>query len=535
MKTLWRIPDFLDLEYFFIQDRQLVEEEGGNVLRERDRTLYLKAIAPLLDEGVEPERSWLIWRWLQERRSIEREHSGGQALLPGRMWYELYGLFWSIVSFLALLSGTGLAWSFLSYSGTQPVNVSLFLLVFVGLQLVILSALFLVLGYRRLRGLDLSSSLLLSMVSRGLNSLLFKVRKFGLGNVGEGRRSQFAAALATVKTRSKGYGALFVWPLFLLFQLFGIAFNCGVLGVLLIKVASADLAFGWQSTIQVSASFVSGLVQGIARPWSWLLGAGSYPNFDQVAGSRMVLKDGFYHLSSADLVSWWPFLCMAVCCYCLLPRVLLFVAGIRGRNAALARVSFQRPDHNQLVHRLLSPRLEIRPEQKRQPPVQPAPTLEASAPEDVEEVAQRLKSLAVNGSLLALIPDELFEECDVALLGELSQQVFGYDISDTVRINEEYSGDTELFERLRGEVASPCSALLILQEAWQPPIQEMLSFLRKLRLSVAEETTIIVALVGKPDLETLFTRVTTNDLRIWQQKTAGLMDPCLQVTPLVQD
>lgn len=537
MKTLWRIPDFLDLEYFFIQDRQLAEEEGGHVLRQRDRTLYLKAIAPLLDEGVEPERSWLIWHWLQERRSLEREHSEGQALLPGRMWYELYGLFWSILSFLALSSGAGLAWSFLSYSGSQPVNVSLFILVFVGGQLAILASLVMVLGYRRMRGLDLRSSLLLSMVSRGLNSLLFKIRRYGLGVVGEGRRSQFVAALATVRTRGKGYGALFVWPLFLLFQLFGIAFNCGVLGGLLIKVASSDLAFGWQSTIQVSASFVSGLVQGIALPWSWLLGAASYPNPGQVAGSRMVLKDGFYSLSSTDLVSWWPFLCMAVCCYCLLPRVLLFVAGIRGRNIALGRVSFRRPDHNQLVHRLLSPLLETRPEQKHksQPSVVPVGPALASSDYTIVEESPKREIAPINGSLLVLVPDELFEDCNSTQLGELSQKALGYDVADTWRINEAYGADVEVFKRLQEETDTACSALMILQEAWQPPIQEMLSFLEKLRLAVERETAIIVALVGKPDSETLFTRVSANDLRIWQQKTAALMDPCLQVVPLVQD
>jgi hypothetical protein len=72
-----------------------------------------------------------------------------------------------------------------------------------------------------------------------------------------------------------------------------------------------------------------------------------------------------------------------------------------------------------------------------------------------------------------------------------------------------------------------------LQEAWQPPIQEVLRFLRELRLHCDEETHIIVALVGKPDPDTLFTQVTDTDLHIWQQKIATLLDPCLQLSPLV--
>ncbi|MEN8200069.1 MAG: DUF2868 domain-containing protein, partial [Thermodesulfobacteriota bacterium] len=408
MKTLWHIPDFLDLEYFFIQDRQLLEEEGEGALRDRDRDLYLAAIAEDL-QGAEAERDYLVFRWLQERRSLENASQGGQALLPGRMWYELYGLFWSLFSFLALAIGGGLAYSFLSYSGEQPVNVSLFFLVFVVFQFLILLALLLLWGSRRIRGLDLSSSLLLSLVNRGLNSFLFKVRKQGLDSMDSGRRAQFGAALAAVRTRGKGYGSLFFWPLFLLFQLFGIAFNFGVLGALLIKVASSDLAFGWQSTIQLSSQFVARLVQWIALPWSWFLGPTSYPDLNQVEGSRMVLKDGFYHLASGDLVSWWPFLCLAICIYCLLPRIIFFIAGGVGRNRALARVSFSRSEHNQLIHRLLTPRLKTVSRKERKKPVpdgkMEAPTVEKAGgvpeKERGEESVPPSSETPVNGELQA--------------------------------------------------------------------------------------------------------------------------------------
>jgi len=523
MNSLWRIPDFLDLEYFFIQDKQLEEEEGAAVLRDRDRNLYLNVIGGDVTDA-EPEREWLIYRWLQERRCLENQEQGGQALLPGRMWYELYGLFWSLFSFLALASGAGLAWSFLSYSGEQPVNVSLFFLVFVGFQVCFLLLLLLVWGYRRVRGFDLRSSLLLSLVSRGLNSFLFKIRRYGFENMAGHRRSQFAAALAAVRTRGKGYGALFSWPLFLLFQLFGIAFNFGVLGVLLVKVASSDMAFGWQSTIQVSSQFVARLVQWLALPWSWLLGPASYPGAAQIEGSRMVLKDGFYHLISTDLVSWWPFLCLAICCYCLLPRIALFMLGTFGRKRALRRVSLQRPDHNQLLHRLLSPRLETRPQ------------VQVVSSDPLPNTMQREEEepRTVNGELLVLVPDELFDDCDTTAMKRLCQEVFGYGVAGTLRIDDEYGESSPIFSQLRPEPDGDCFPLLILQEAWQPPIQEMLHFLRELRLHCGKETVIIVGLIGKTDPSTIFTPVTKMDLQVWREKTAILLDPCLQVSPLVK-
>ncbi len=523
MKALWRIPDFLDLEYFFIQDRQLEEEQGSAALRDRDRNLYLDTIAA--DGSTEQaDRERLIFRWLQERRSLERQEQEGEALLPGRMWYELYGLFWSFFSFLAMASGAVFAWSFLSYSGEQPVNVSLFLLVFVGLQLCFLFFLLFFWGYRRIRGRDLRSSLLLSLVNKGLNSFLFKIRRYGLGAMESSRRSHFAAAFAAVRTRGKGYGALFAWPLFLLFQLFGIAFNFGVLGVLLVKVASSDMAFGWQSTIQLSSGFVAQLVQWVALPWSWLSGTAGYPDVSQIEGSKMVLKDGFYHLVSSDLTSWWPFLCFAICCYCLLPRMALFVLGSFGRKRALGRVSFHRPDHNQLLHRLLSPRLETRPQINV---VCDAPTTTKTEVEETEH------PLAVNGKLLVLIPDELFDDCEPGRLAELCQQAFGYTVARSLRLDEEYGDTSLIYSQLQREADMSCPPILVIQEAWQPPIQEMLRFLRELRLQCGEETVIVVALIGKPTPDSIFTRVTGNDLHVWQLKTATLSDPCLQVSPLV--
>ena len=527
MKSLWRIPDFLDLEYFFLQDKQLEEEQGSAALRDRDRNLYLNEII-LDDTDAEPDREWLIFRWLQERRSQENQDQGGQALLPGRMWYELYGLFWSLFSFLAMASGAGLAWSFLSYSGEQPVNVSLFFLVFIGTQVCSFFFLLFAWAYRKVRGLDLRSSLLLGLVNKGLNGFLFKIRRYGLDTMESRKRSQFAAALAAVRTRGKGYGSLFSWPLFLLFQLFGIAFNFGVLGVFFIKVASSDLAFGWQSTIQLSSEFVGRLVQWIALPWSWLLGASSYPDGGQIEGSRMVLKDGFYHLVSSDLVSWWPFLCLAISFYCLLPRMVLFVIGSMGRNRSLAGISFQRPDHNQLVHRLLTPRLDT---SLRTQIVEEKLVVQQK---DVEPtVVEKKQASSVNGKLLALIPDELFDDYDAEELSNLCQQAFGYTVAKNLRINDEYSDSSVIFSKLQDKDDSVGEQLLVLQEAWQPPIQEMLRFLRDLRLHCGEETVIIVALIGKPVPDTLFTPVTETDLLVWQQKTAGLHDPCLQLSPLV--
>jgi len=525
MKQRWRISDFLDLEYFFIQDRRLAKEKGEGVLRERDRVLYLEKIEPDL-VSAEPDREWLIYRWLQVRRSREIRSA---ALLPGQLWSRLSQFGPLVVFLFMVICGAGLAYSSLSYSGKEPVNVSFFFLLFVVFQILILSFLLLVWVMCKVRGRDLRSSYGLFLVNKGL-SFFFKSWKYGPDN---SRRTQFVAALAAVQARGKGYGSLFFWLPFLFLQISGMAFNLGVLGAILVKVAITDLAFGWQSTIQISSQFVSTFVQWLALPWSWLLGPFAYPSLTQIEGSRMILKEGMYHLASADLASWWPFLCMAIFCYCLLPRVLLFLGGLVGGQRALTRVSFRRVDYNQLAHRLLTPRLETRAGNQEQVSSSVTSAFTPKIKSVVEErPAGDLPRVTVHGNLIALLPDELFADCDVQALDLLCRQTFGYGVGESLIINDEELGYSSIFGNLKSR-PDGCPSLLILQEAWQPPIQEMLIFLRKLREICDDETHLIVALIGKPEPQTIFTWVAATDLLIWQQKLATLGDLSLQVSPLV--
>ncbi|MEA3347867.1 MAG: DUF2868 domain-containing protein [Pseudomonadota bacterium] len=523
MGQRWHISDFLDLEYFFIQDRKLVEEKGEEVLRERDRSLYLEEIEPDV-AGVDRDREWLIYRWLQVRRSLDSQVRS-EALLPGSVWFGLsqYGPF--VVFLVMAMSGAGLAYSALSYSGKEPVNVSLFFLLFVVFQILLLLSFLLVWIFRRMRGRDLRSSYGLSLVNKGL-AFFLRPWKYGPDSR---QRAQFAAVLAAVRARGKGYGSLLFWPPFLFLQISGIAFNFGILGAILVKVAITDLAFGWQSTIQVSSQFVSTFVQGLALPWSWLLGSFAYPSLAQIEGSRMILKEGMYHLKSADLASWWPFLSLAIFCYCLLPRILLLGVGFAGCKRARAQVSFHRTDYNQLLFRLQAPRLKagIRNREQVSSSITAVPV-----PEKNGAVEGETQGFALSGSLVALIPDELFAECDPQELDLLCRQAFGYGVRERFRINAEEIDDSSIFANLKSRSES-CPPLFILQEAWQPPIQEMLIFIRELRKICDDETPIIVALVGKPELETIFTRPAETDLLIWRQKVATLGDLSLQVSSLV--
>ena len=78
------------------------------------------------------------------------------------------------------------------------------------------------------------------------------------------------------------------------------------------------------------------------------------------------------------------------------------------------------------------------------------------------------------------------------------------------------------------------TGILLLQEAWQPPLKETELFLRELRRVTGERIPLTILLVGKPAAETVLTPVDPEPMRIWGQKLDALGDPCLEVLPLVQ-
>ena len=120
----------------------------------------------------------------------------------------------------------------------------------------------------------------------------------GLAGMSADKKNSFQSALGTLKGK-RHYASLFFWPVFLLTQLFAMGFNTGLLAITLFKVASTDIAFGWQSTIQFSAEAIFHFVRVLALPWSWCVSSAlAYPSLPEIEGSRIILKDGISYLVS---------------------------------------------------------------------------------------------------------------------------------------------------------------------------------------------------------------------------------------------
>jgi ABC-type transport system involved in multi-copper enzyme maturation permease subunit len=538
-KKLWSIADLIDLEFFLNQD----DGEDLDGLAARDRRIYTEL--PPAVKDADPAPAALLRAWLSSRReTLVRE--ADEPVLPGRTWRETLCFFFGAALLVGLFSGGGLAFSFLTYAGKEPVNVAAYFAVFVLLEAV----LFLLLAgsafFRKMRGNSLvESSILYRMLRRlftGLtNKLIAGVRKRTNAKVSAETRLKWSAHTNSVRQLRQRYGLLFLRPFFLVVQLFGVSFNAGVLAATLFKVIGADLAFGWQSTLQVTALSVHNLVRWISLPWSWLPDP-LIPSLSQIEGSRLVLKDGIYHLLSADLTSWWPFLCLSVLCYGLLPRLALLLLGTVRQHLDLTRLDFQQACFRQPVHRMRTPQLSTAARFEHRfssHPADPAGTVAPSTDEPAPLVQEIIPAKEADSGppppITALIPDELLADCSYTALREQVCGRFGYDLCQLVPFwGLEHSEEEELTALQAAMERHGCDDLLLLHEAWQPPIQELFTWLALLRHAVGPQPIIILALIGKPTPDTMLTPVRPQHFRIWKHKTAALGDPGLQLLELVK-
>lgn len=525
----WRYRDIIDLEYFLHQDADSLSEGKQEELHERDRNIYLDSVVTGIGPDETPDRHTIIRTWLNRRREKE---NGMATVPPGESFASLYGSCRFIFFVAGLLLGGGAGASYLTYTGDRPVNVFVYFSVFVVLQLILLLLLFVFSLYRLRRRSFLSSSPLYMLIGRFMLRILLSARNHAAATLSADRRLQAEFALGTIVSKTRTYGFLFFLPIFILTQLFAIGFNLGLLGATLFKVITADIAFGWQSTIQMSPAAVSTLAEKIAMPWSWAVqGELAYPSLAQIEGSRIVLKEGIYHLATPDLVSWWPFLCFAVLVYGLLPRVVLLLGAAFAQRKKLAALDFRQGSCEQLLLRMTTPLVATR-----------GRTVDKTAGRDrgasgggYAETPPAAGGRIAGKNLLVMIPDEIFDSCSRQEIELLVNRGGVYDIKDFLRIHEEYAADRELLAGLRNSARMEESDILIIREAWQPPIMEYIDFIRQLRLALGDGPCIRIGLIGKPAADTVFTPVKDENREVWVRKVAAMGDPCIFTGEMVPD
>ncbi len=515
MKQEWNYKDCIDLEYFFHKDTSDPPEH----LRERDRNIFLKK-----QEQSTPNSSdnhELISLWLKER--IGDEFPGSENKSPGEIFQDTLTLLKGLCTIAGSLFGIAAGVSFFSYSGTTPVNVFQFLIFFIFSQILLTFLMGFSFTLRRFVGKVSFPTFYSLFFGRLFTKLAQIVCNQWNKDLSAEKKNSINHAMGLIKSHHHIYGSLFFWPLFTLSQILALFFNTGLLGATLFKIGTSDLAFGWQSTLQLSAAALHKLVHVMAIPWSWFIPTTiAFPSPEEIEGSRILLKDGIYHLATKDLVSWWPFLIFCILFYGLFFRAGCYLISRWMEKRSLQKITFNSASCRRLTQRMLTPLVSTQ--------AQPEPEIKES-----ESTAETKQFKPAAGH--RLVPQFVLIPCDIydTFPSEDFKHLLhdnGFAIKKILKFMTDYDSDQKVKQYLQQQIWDSSTGIFILMEGWMVPLVDFLTYLKEIRSTVAADTLITIALTGRP-AEASFTAVSKNDYTIWRQKIATLGDPYLYLFPLI--
>jgi hypothetical protein len=282
-----------------------------------------------LDEVPRPQ---LFRRWLDIRRRQDSSLFGREIDRVFRVFGIAGWVVGGVAGFLA-------AGGYLEYNGAKPVNVMWFLFwlvlcpwIVTGLGIAVSC------GLRDGAGPKLLGGPMGSVLSR----LSPKYRE--LWQAWTGALHQHGSRLAPIA----------VWPILGISQRFACGFGLGALAGLLGYVIGVDLAFGWESTLNVGAEAIHAIVRWVAAPWLWLF-PGSAPTLEQVRDSRFTHLVGLQETAIPATRAWWPFLVGCLALYAVIPRFVMIQLTEWRRRRSLARLDFKRAADGELARGLWGP------------------------------------------------------------------------------------------------------------------------------------------------------------------------------------
>ncbi len=533
------LKDIIDLDFLLSLDEKSGDGDPGfiseDLVAARDRDIFKQINDPDLDDAS------LVAGWLEFRKLLffHETGNGSQIQLPGTLYASLYQ--WIARGLMLGGGGLGLlmAYSFLAYHGSQPINVTLFIAFFIIFQ----ALLSLLAGGVMVRRVQLEISGNLRGRTSFFHTLIFEFfySKFQalVGKTmdlpGGKQLKSLADKGALLRMKNREYKGIIFWPFFTLSSLFALCFSLGALCGTLFRVLVTDLAFGWQSTLFTSGSQIHDIVSWLAFPWAWLMpDSMAVPSLAQIEGSRILLKDGIMGLATENLVAWWPFLCTGILVYGVLLRLgLVMVAGLSEKKA-LARFDFQQPRYKRLVVRMRSPRMDVdiretggSKAKSRAPLPTPDPLAPVSIRDDLSK-SEDNKKKADTGSIqltpaLVLASPRVYPDAVMGSIAEALEVQLGVKISAAAHISFDFPDDENLL--LNQASGHPTGPVVVLQEVWQPPIRGLLHYYVQLKTRIFPDHDLWIFLTQTPGEEQMNVTACDVNYQVWKTAVAQLNDP----------
>lgn len=519
MKKKWAIKDIIDLEYFFYADKELPDSD----LEKRDRDIFLQNIEGGKDLSSPKQ---LILKWLSIQRKIHNKSFDTKFPLPGQIYLDTFKIIKIVTIIFGVLSGFSITASFLSYTGKAPVNLSLFLLFFVFLQIIFFLAALIPLFLQFFLKPNKIPHLLYPFISKSLLRIIHLLKKNSLNKLSKEKRTQIEVSLALIRGKRKVYRSIFFAPVFYILQIFGVFFNLGILTATIFKVTFSDLAFGWQTTLKVDAQTISDILGIISIPWSSISQFKDFtPSKDQIEGSQMILKQGIYHLNTADLVSWWQFLVLSVLFYGLLPRLFTSILCVILQKKELKKIKFDTPECERLIDRMRTPLVT---------------TSGLGHEPDLEEIEKKdhkkkydTKNHSSKKSYLALVPFEIKDIFNLNKLRQITKTKLYGDITSVLFVEHDPDQDIEaISDIINLSKHNKNMNLLFIMEAWHPPINETLDYIKEITSIDGLNKKACIGLIGKPNSFTIFTRASDMEVEVWSNQILKISNPYIYVIRL---
>lgn len=323
----WTHGDVIDFERAVAS--ALSTRDLESALRDDGRLLADYFPARSLDQVP---RRVLFRRWLDIQRERNRSLFGRQI---DKVFHGLGVLSWFLGCGTGFLGAAG----YLDYNGSKPINVMWFLFWLV-LSPLLMSAI-LAVGSYRLRD-DTGPKFLGVLLAAALSRM------------SANQRELWQTWSHALRNHGSRLAPIAYWPLLGISQRFACGFGIGALVALFVHVIGADLAFGWESTLDIGAETVHSIAHFFASPWLWLFPAGT-PTLEQVRDSRFTHLGGIKESAIAATRAWWPFLAGCLAVYAVGIRLLMVWFSDWKRRSTLAALDFTRTIDGALARRLFGP------------------------------------------------------------------------------------------------------------------------------------------------------------------------------------
>lgn len=491
------------------------------VLRHRDRELG-KSLTHLAGAPVRQLTVWLQRVSLEENRHKARDAARAIRLVS----IVLVGL--------GFVSGSGAAAAAFYYDGQHPINILPVLAVFVLLPV----AMILPFSFAALARSWARKWPLVSDVQETITTLLVGIMSAVTRLLPQSYREALQQAAGRSTAHRLVYGRMQKWILLRWSQTFALAFMLAAVSWLGYRLVVTDLAFTWSTTLQAEQpealySRVQGLTDALSAPWAafW---PRARPSAQLIRNTHYFrLREGVLpeHADPAVLGGWWPFLMLSMVCYGMLPRILTWLFCTWRLRHASRWCLLHTPGAADVLDRLNRVMIETQATTAEAAvALQPGNNATAVFTEREGEVVSQ--ALLINWSAVPI--DDI--QASQLLSGQLAlavQPPLHAGGHNSLEADAEVIAQVHhALQYAKSDTLFGSAQVIVLVKAWEPPMMEIVDFLRDLRQTIGSGVRIVVVALQMSDGNGASDHETRVAFEQWQHKLATIGDPWLNIRPL---